>query len=566
MMKKNLLAASLALALGSLSGAATADWKVNDQGIGHYNLVPYYTVQEGSNTLINIVNTDTTNGKVVKVRFRAAEWSDDALDFQVFLSPGDVWTAAVGVEGGVPKLVSSDKSCTLPADLGAGKAFPTTRVEGRDAAKLFEGYVEIFAMADVPKLSQSVTAAGVYGNATAANPLYTAIKHVDGVAPCTATVVGADLKANNTLQTTLADINGGGGTTALTAEQVKDAANQVTWMKPSTGGLMTNVTIIKVDSSRAFAIPATAITSTNYGTDVNRVQYFRQSDTVLGLTDATARLLTADRLFYSAGVHTDAASLKTQLDATTAEKRGANYPAYEFDLPDLSTPFATGSNARAHRDTLANLLNTHSKAAVEYLIEPGLKATTDVVFSQPMRRYFYDYTPVTSGTSFNRTINGSQETTKTFRVAGQDNSVYQGITLANLLPMTQSSFFDREERTGTSGIVVSPSEPGDPVALKGEVSVISVKNGAVPTGSLGAKLTANNWEFAEAYTSGWASLSLAAATSFTAAGGAKTDPAPFGGVGSANLPVIGFSAINIFNAAAGAAGTNYGMINPLRKF
>ena len=135
MMKKNLLAASLAVALGSLSGGAAA-WSVNDQGIGHYNLVPYYTVQEGSNTLINIVNTDTDNGKIVKVRFRATEWSDDALDFQVFLSPGDVWTAAVGVEGGVPKLVSQDKSCTLPADLGAGKAFPTTRVDHHHAVNV----------------------------------------------------------------------------------------------------------------------------------------------------------------------------------------------------------------------------------------------------------------------------------------------------------------------------------------------------------------------------------------------------------------------------------------------
>lgn len=562
MMKKNLLAASLAVALGSLSGGAAAAWSVNDQGIGHYNLVPYYTVQEGSNTLINIVNTDTDDGKIVKVRFRAAEWSDDALDFQVFLSPGDVWTAAVGVEGGVPKLVSEDKSCTLPADLGAGKAFPTTRVEGRDAEKLFEGYVEIFVMADIPRQAQTLTGGGlVYNNGGKPNPLYTASKHVAGVAPCTPTVIGSGLLAHNTLQTTSEGVNvapADRDVTAISAADLLLPENQRTWMKPATGGLMTNVTIIKVDSSRAFAIPATAIAGD--AADVSSVQYFRQSDTVLALTDTQARSVTADRLFYSAGA--DPLTLKNDLDATTAEKRGAAYPAYEFDMPDLSTPFVAGGNARTHRDTLAALLNNSAKAAVEYLIEPGLKATTDVVFSQPMRRYFYDYTPVATASGFNRTIPGSANAVKTFKVAGQDNSVYQGITLANLLPMTMSSFYDREEQSGTSGIVVSPSEPGDPVALKGEVSVISVKNGSVPTGSLGAKLTANNWEFAEAYTSGWATLSLAAATSLSG-DPLKTAPAP---EASVNLPVIGFSAINIFNAAAGAAGTNYGMINPLRKF
>ena len=50
---------------------------------------------------MSIVNTDNVNGKIVKVRFRGAANSEDLLDFQVFLSPSDVWTASLtqGADG-----------------------------------------------------------------------------------------------------------------------------------------------------------------------------------------------------------------------------------------------------------------------------------------------------------------------------------------------------------------------------------------------------------------------------------------------------------------------------------
>lgn len=52
--------------------AAAGDVSVNPNGDGHILLVPYYTVQDGNVTAFNIVNTDTKNGKAVKVRFRGA--------------------------------------------------------------------------------------------------------------------------------------------------------------------------------------------------------------------------------------------------------------------------------------------------------------------------------------------------------------------------------------------------------------------------------------------------------------------------------------------------------------
>ena len=94
MMKKSILSLAVAGAFVA-AGSANATLELQDDGIGHILLVPYFTTQNGNSTLINIVNTDTVNGKAVKVRFRGGRDSDDIFDFQLFLSPGDVWTANI---------------------------------------------------------------------------------------------------------------------------------------------------------------------------------------------------------------------------------------------------------------------------------------------------------------------------------------------------------------------------------------------------------------------------------------------------------------------------------------
>ena len=113
-MKKNVLALSIATLIGGLgfAGSASAALEVAESGAGHILLVPYYSAQEGNLSVFHLTNTDTTNGKAVKVRFRGASNSDDVLDFQVFLSPGDVWTGIVSKnpETGLANLVTADKT------------------------------------------------------------------------------------------------------------------------------------------------------------------------------------------------------------------------------------------------------------------------------------------------------------------------------------------------------------------------------------------------------------------------------------------------------------------------
>lgn len=155
-MKKNVLALSIAAMIGGLgfAGAASAvvipggagsatptaallgtttanAFELSNGGVGHNLIVPYYTAQDGNMTVLHLTNTDLENGKAVKVRFRGAANSDDVLDFQVLLSPGDVWTGAVTAgASGVAQLVTADGTCTVPAlSKGVPQSFDTRRLQ-----------------------------------------------------------------------------------------------------------------------------------------------------------------------------------------------------------------------------------------------------------------------------------------------------------------------------------------------------------------------------------------------------------------------------------------------------
>ena len=533
-MKKSLLAVSVAAALGLVAGAAGAATTVSANGVGHTNIIPYFSVQNGNATLISITNTDTVNGKAVKVRFRGAEWSDDIFDFQVFLSPGDVFTGAVTAKDGLAKFATADKSCTLPASVN--KDFVPVRLQNQATGTL-EGYVEIITMADIPPTYSDATSTPVIPVGTV-NPLYTAIKHVNGVAPCTSTVTSAKLE--NLIQDNFA--------AALTAPNhgAPAASDNVQFyymnapVLGTAGSLTSYATIINVAGSKAFSNVATAIAN-----NAAKKAYFRQSDELI-VPGAT---LSADRIFDALAVAPAAG--------------GAAVPMYQFDLPDLSTALDAATSALLQRDALTTALAKASVVA-EFSTLDTLNAATDVVISQPTRRYFYNYTDLTTTptTTAHATIEG-----KKFTIAGDDTSVYSNLNGAtNRVALADVAgggaaavFYDREENKAGTNIVISPTPPGGKLSLKGEVSVVGINNGTGATGALGALLTINDITAAGkvngadvVFEEGWARLS----TSSSAPAAPRTGAGP--------LPVIGFSASNVFNGGAGASGTNYGTTLPLR--
>jgi hypothetical protein len=178
---------------------------IANDGLAEEHFTNYYTVRNGYTTNISIVNTSANFVVAVKIRFHEAANSRDARDFNLFLSPNDVWVGTVGLgPNNTPYIATTDKSCTAPAVLPVGtpftaanrakgfvinpatgvrqmdftaagytganqdadaKAFPTAQTIGRTT----EGYIEVIEMgvalplSDVnPKASQ-LAAYAVHG-------------------------------------------------------------------------------------------------------------------------------------------------------------------------------------------------------------------------------------------------------------------------------------------------------------------------------------------------------------------------------------------------------------------
>src|SRR5690606_35656779 len=129
---------------------------VNPDGLGQVLIYPYYTVNNGNMTLISVVNT-TNDVKAVKVRFLEGMNSQEVLDFNLYLSPFDVWTGAVHESGEGAALTSNDNSCTYGKvnDIGPvafrNLQYAVLNVDGGPIGldRTREGYVEMIEMGRV---------------------------------------------------------------------------------------------------------------------------------------------------------------------------------------------------------------------------------------------------------------------------------------------------------------------------------------------------------------------------------------------------------------------------------
>jgi hypothetical protein len=427
------------------SGAATESLVFNPEGVGHVLYVPYFSTQSGNVTAINIVNTDVERGKVLKVRFRGASNSDDVYDFQVFLSPADVWTAGIsqGADGR-SRLDTADMSCTLPANVNG--AFITSRTPAAGGAnETREGYVEILTMADI------VDDGGDYSD------LYDTVKHVDGVAECDADIL-TDLRQENAAR----------------------------YMAPPTTGVMANWTIVNVQKIFAYSGEAAAIEARDASGEpiAGRIVYWDQRPTPLSQSEAEAN--TADPLLRGA----------------TPVVAGARY-----DLPDLSTPYLPGlpdcpfCQARALSDAI-----TTQVLAGEFYSEATLGAQTDWVISFPTRRYFAAVRYTGTGAPAivrNATSDGNIYFTAANTELGSVSGAGKPYQICARLGTSAVGFLDREETpTEVDDIVISPGTPVS-LSLCGEVAVVGVNAGAdTATGATVARSNVDN-----GFTEGWGYLS-----------------------------------------------------------
>jgi hypothetical protein len=228
---------AIALAVAMIFGESSAAHAVylNPRGTGQVLIFPYYTVNSGYNTLFSIINT-TASGKALKLRFHEAYDGRAVLEFNVYLSPFDVWTGALGPDGDAADapaaLLTTDNGCTDPA-------FPVTPggqpalVDFRDPDftgansdggptgldRTREGHLDVIEMGEI-----------VQGSNT-----YISITHVNGVPPGCAQVVAAW---------------GAGGYWS---------ADPTTDLAPPSGGLYGAEAIVNVAQGTLFAVNAEAL-------------------------------------------------------------------------------------------------------------------------------------------------------------------------------------------------------------------------------------------------------------------------------------------------------------------
>lgn len=510
-MRKNLLALSIAAMVGGLTaGAANAAVIATGStatgltptvtGVGHILAVPYFTTQGTNKTLLNIVNTDTTNGKAVKLRYRGAANSDDVFDITIYLSPGDMWTADVAADAdGFSRLVTNDNSCTLPSaadikDANNGR-FKTIRVQAGDKAQTREGYIEILNTADI---RPGTAAAG------ANSALYTAIKHVGGKAPCTSSVMDAQA----------VDLIDPAPAGAIATDAENDAYARTRGYESPTGGLMANWTVVNVTGFASHSGEAVAV-ETAGGNAGNIVWFPQTTDTPVYQINGAAGTVadfTADPLLRHA-------SFASQV---------ANY-----DLPDLSTPYfntVAGNPANivtpeVQADGLSATLAT-SSVTNEYLTAAGF--STDWVFSMPTRRY-----AVAIGyhlPAANRLMLRGGAGNAYFNAA---NTAINGD--ANRACVTPGAMrgYDREEQTKNTFVI----SPDTNIKFCGETNVLSFNNAGDSV--LGATIARSNLNTGSGLgTEGWFSI--------------KTPAGANPGAGLVNgLPIIGYAAAKVSGANLG---------------
>jgi len=257
------LALVAAVSSVGIANAANSAVHINSNGLGQVLIYPYYSTRAGMDTYLSLVNT-TNSSKAVKVRFTEGKNSREVLDFNLYLSPKDMWTAAVVNTANGAKVITADKSCTSPAIPAAGKefvnfAYTGTALEGINQSggdgetasldRTREGYFEIIEM-------------GVITNTA----VIAAIKHSNGVPANCAVVQAASMNMSEGAFSSL------GGQSA--------AAD------PSVGGLAGTASLIGVASGTDFGYDPVVLDSFTTKSGAGNNDWFTPGSIFPDLTSA----------------------------------------------------------------------------------------------------------------------------------------------------------------------------------------------------------------------------------------------------------------------------------------
>ena len=146
---------------------------INHGDLGEAVVLPYFTVNNGLNTIMTI-NNSTTMTKAVKVHFREGKEGKSVLSFNLFLGPNDMWAAGLASSSSSfpdhqgessASLFFVDSSCA--PYLNSGQEFLPYEIDAESTdtnmARTTEGYIEVIEMGNLdPSSGLGLAANGGY--------------------------------------------------------------------------------------------------------------------------------------------------------------------------------------------------------------------------------------------------------------------------------------------------------------------------------------------------------------------------------------------------------------------
>jgi hypothetical protein len=535
-MNKKVLPLAVGAASAVVMSAAHAAMYINERGTGETLIYPFYSAENGNNTLVSIANT-TTGTKAVKVRILEAQNSQEVLDFNLYLSPEDHFSFAIAAtdEGGA-KIMTSDKSCTVPAIPADGQPFRNAKYLGDkletkdDPATAADeskynfnntglgrtqvGYIEVIEMGQI---DQTVKVPVIDKNAKVADRITAAaaIKHgPDGVPANCDVLVDA--------WSTIAGVDGVWLAEAKTTDLTGDSEFLAEW---DGGGLYGYATVINVPQGASFGYDAIAIANHVAAGATGSDMHYQPGDIFPNFGDSAF----------------NTASLVSVNGSSVTLDFNGDYPAEATE-----------------RVQALNSLIMASEVYNDYVTDTAIAATTDWLLSFPTKAFH---------------VNGASPV-EPFSKLWDGQKACEPAALSTV---------DREESApevippGSAGPDFSPAPPGAPAPAPGNDDVsLCYETTIVQFGTESAAGTSTVAVGVNALldaSDGWGTISLMPADLDTALGYCGDDglvstdltacdrTIDAGDATLTGLPVVGFAVQKYVNGSAGGAGVlaNYAM-------
>ena len=536
------LVAAVAAASAGYAGVVNAAASVAaETELGDLALVPYYTVMDGYSTGVNIINSSNKT-QVLKFRFRRAVDSMDALDFNVVLSPEDMYTGFLSQgEGGKIFWTSNDNSCVAPAYGNLTAADNQFELPAIYSIGAETGYIEVISMGSP---------------VTEKAPIAVAAKHDSDGVPANCTLVRDNFFQNDA------------GVIALTLQNPFTPAEDIPGLKVDLAAALTQKGVVNSSTTHQRDTDEdgkilTAVSPSKYeaSPDSLKVSYFIKSD--------ETGVEFGDNAVHIAEFLGAAAMTNQQTGIFSGDLQGFDYPDLNGSSP-LDAPGAGRTKYNDLRDILGaeKLINDWSRNTVESL---GATVDTDWVVTFPGQ-----YVMLNLGAYLQLGgISGAapdclrKPATDAANLANSANPAYVPLTPCDTrdIPVAANfSVYDREEQGITveeGELVVSPQPPSTSVeyALKDEVNVIQWGESSVLNAPVNISIpTPDGAKF------GWASLSTTSSENLALCDIDWTQTNKEGKPGvydcglkaTGSVPVIGFAAWQ--RAFTANPGSNYGRI------